>query len=166
MRGFGGATLRGGQTVLHGLRMWGGQIVRAALGGKIAAVSVLAFLIRFRCRGRAFKRRCRVRGAELVSARGLRDRVLPLSERAQRVLAASEPWPWAIAGVPWSDRAETQHTIVFRRNQPGQTRRRTRHRRPRRTARTTRGCDRRANCCAQSDHGRRAERDWKQGGAK
>ena len=198
MRGFGGATLRGGQTVLHGLRMWG-QIVRAALclcavlviavpawnlwrhtdaehwyaaavlvmaeaklaigygpadlqtvrradgtrapmalhaiaaapnavrarrvirdqalagaalGARIAAVSVLAFLVWFRYRGRALKRRRRVRGAELVSARRLRDRVLPRSERARRVLAASEPRPWAIAGVPWPDRAETQHTIV------------------------------------------------------
>ena len=198
MRGFGGATLRGGQTVLHGLRMWG-QIVRAALclcavlviavpawnlwrhtdaehwyaaavlvmaeaklaigyspvdlqtvrradgtrapmalhaiaaapnvvrarrvirdravagaalGAKIAAVSVLAFLVWFRYRGRALKRRRRVRGAELVSARQLRDRVLPRSERARRVLAASEPRPWTIAGVPWPDRAETQHTIV------------------------------------------------------
>ena len=198
MRGFGGATLRGGQTVLHGLRMWG-QIVRAALclcavlviavpawnlwrhtdaehwyaaailvmaeaklaigyspvdlqtvrradgtrapmalhaiaaapnavrarrvirdqavagaalGGKIAAVSVLAFLVWFRYRGRALKRRRRVRGAELVSARQLRDRVLPRSERARRVLAASETRPWTIAGVPWPDRAETQHTIV------------------------------------------------------
>ena len=198
MRGFGGATLRGGQTVLHGLRMWG-QIVRAALclcavlviavpawnlwrhtdaehwyaaavlvmaeaklaigyspadlqtvrradgtrapmalhaiaaapnavrarrvirdqavagaalGARIAAVSVLAFLVWFRYRGRALKRRRRVRGAELVSARQLRDRVLPRSERARRVLTASEPRPWTIAGVPWPDRAETQHTIV------------------------------------------------------
>ena len=30
MRGLGGSTLRGGQTVFHGLRMWG-QLVQAAM---------------------------------------------------------------------------------------------------------------------------------------
>ena len=39
MRGIGGSTLRGGQTVFHGLRMWG-QLLRAALF--LSALSVVA----------------------------------------------------------------------------------------------------------------------------
>ena len=39
MRGLGGSTLRGGQTVFHGLRMWG-QLVQAAM--MLAAFMVVA----------------------------------------------------------------------------------------------------------------------------
>ena len=133
MRGFGGATLRGGQTVPHGLRMWG-QIVRSALC--LCAVLVIAvpawslwrhtdaehwyaaavfvmtetkFAIGYGPADRQTVRRAD--GTRTPMA--LRAiAAAPNAVRARRVLAASEPRPWTIAGVPWPDRAETQHTIV------------------------------------------------------
>ena len=68
-------------------------------------------LVWFRWRGSRLKRRKRVRGAELVTARQLRRHVDPLSGRVLRKLAGV-PAPYRIAGVPYPDRTETQHTIV------------------------------------------------------
>ena len=198
MRGLGGSTLRGGQTVFHGLRMWGqllrvslfvagvsavavpvwhiakntkeydwyaagmvtlaetklgfgyprdsGQEVRlreggyrvvpigdlarwrwglaardrlrdevygsARLGGLLSLVAIALLLLWFRYRGGVLNRARRVRGAELVSARELRRRVRPLPRRVADFLSLSPGTPYCIAGVPYPERAETQHTIV------------------------------------------------------
>ena len=199
MRGLGGSTLRGGQTVFHGLRMWGqlfkaammlaafmavavpawtlwrnttgyewyaagmytlaetklafgydpasGQEVRAPggtvqvltireiaastpawrirerikaemfasawLGAKVGAGIVAAFLGWFWYRGVQLGRRRRIRGAELVTAAELRRRVQPLHLRALAVLPGSGRLrPYRIAGIPYPERTETQHTIV------------------------------------------------------
>ena len=198
MRGLGGSTLRGGQTVFHGLRMWGqllrvslfvagvstvavpvwhiakntkkydwyaagmvtlaetklafgyprdsGQEVRlgngghrivgiqdlarwrwglaardrlrdevygsARLGGLLSLVATVLLLLWFRYRGGVLNRGRRVRGAELVSARELRRRVRPVPRRVADFLSLSPGTPYCIAGVPYPERAETQHTIV------------------------------------------------------
>ena len=198
MRGMGSATLRGGQTVLHGLRMWGQllqvtmwlsvmlvvavpawnlwrttdgaqwyavgvltmaeaklaigykadarQDVRlgdgrtsaltlyeivgsrraieareaildeilssAFLGAKIGVCLIVAFFAWFWVRGRRLKARRRIRGAELVSAKDLRKRILPLRSRALQAFSVSAWRPYCIAGIPYPERTETQHTIV------------------------------------------------------
>ena len=81
------------------------------LGAKIGAGIVLAMLVWFRWRGRTLKRRKRLRGAELVIARELRGRIDPLAGRVLRGFAGAQA-PYRIAGVPYPERAETQHTIV------------------------------------------------------
>ena len=199
MRGIGGSTLRGGQTVFHGLRMWGqlfkaammlaafmavavpawtlwhnttgyewyaagmytlaemklafgydpasGQEVRAP-GGTVQVLTIreitasapawrirerikaemfasawhgakaglgiiAAFLAWFWYRGVQLGRRRRIRGAELVSAAELRRRVQPLHLRALGALPGSRRLrPYRIAGIPYPERTETQHTIV------------------------------------------------------
>ena len=199
MRGIGGSTLRGGQTVFHGLRMWGqlfkaammlaafmavavpawtlwrstsgyewyaagmytlaetklafgyeatsGQEVRnpdgtvqvltireiaasapawrirerikaetfrsAFLGAKVGAGIIALFLAWFWYRGVQLGRLRRIRGAELVTAGELRRRVQPLHLRALGVLPGSRRLrPYRIAGIPFPERTETQHTIV------------------------------------------------------
>ena len=198
MRGMGSATLRGGQTVLHGLRMWGQllqvtmwlsvilvvavpawnlwrttdgaqwyavgvltmaeaklaigykadarQDVRlgdgrtsaltlyeivssrraieareaildeilssAFLGAKIGAGLIAAFFAWFWLRGKRLKARRRIRGAELVSAKDLRKRILPLRSRALQAFVVSIERPYCIANIPYPERTETQHTIV------------------------------------------------------
>ena len=199
MRGIGGSTLRGGQTVFHGLRMWGqlfkaammlaafmavavpawtlwrsttgydwyaagmytlaetklafgydptsGQEVRAPsgtvqvltirdiaasapawrirerikaemfastwLGAKAGLGIIAAFLAWFWYRGVQLGRRRRIRGAELVSAAELRRRVQPAHLRALGALPGSRRLrPYRIAGIPYPERTETQHTIV------------------------------------------------------
>ncbi len=205
MRGLGGSTLRGGQTVFHGLRMWGqlvqaammlsafmvvalpawnlwrttsgaewyaagmytlaevklvlgyepgtGQEIRfpdgtrrvltireiassapawearerikaemfasAVLGAKAGLGVIALFLAWFWYRGVRLSRRRRIRGAELVTAGELRRRVrranatAPLRRRARNALpGAGRPGPYSIAGVPYPERTETQHTIV------------------------------------------------------
>ena len=205
MRGLGGSTLRGGQTVFHGLRMWGqlvqaammlsafmvvalpawnlwrttsgaewyaagmytlaevklvlgyepgtGQEIRfpdgtrrvltireiassapawearerikaemfaSAILGAEAGLGVIAlFLAWFWYCGVQLSRRRRIRGAELVTAGELRRRVrranatAPLRRRARDALpGAGRPAPYSIAGVPYPERTETQHTIV------------------------------------------------------
>ena len=199
MRGIGGSTLRGGQTVFHGLRMWGqlfkaaimlgafmavavpawnlwrsttgyewyaagmytlaemklafgydpksGQEVRAPggsvqvltirdiaasapawrirerikaemfasawLGAKAGLGIIAAFLAWFWYRGVQLGRRRRIRGAELVSAAELRRRVQPAHLRALGALPGSGRLrPYRIAGIPYPERTETQHTIV------------------------------------------------------
>ena len=199
MRGIGGSTLRGGQTVFHGLRMWG-QLFKAAMmlaafmavavpawnlwrstsgydwyaagmytlaemklafgyeptsgqevrapdgtvqvltirdiaasapawrirerikaetfasawhGAKAGLAIIAAFLAWFWHRGVQLGRRRRIRGAELVSAAELRRRVQPLHLRALGALPGSRRLrPYRIAGIPYPERTETQHTIV------------------------------------------------------
>ena len=81
------------------------------LGARIGVGFVLSMLVWFRWRGSRLKRRKRLRGAELVTARQLRERIDPLPGRVVRRLASGQA-PFRIAGVPYPDRAETQHTIV------------------------------------------------------
>ena len=199
MRGLGGSTLRGGQTVFHGLRMWG-QLVQAAmmlaafmtvavpawslwrstsgaewyaagmyslaevklvlgyepdsgqeirfpdgtrrvltirdiassvpawearerikaemfasawLGAKAGLGVIALFLAWFWYRGVQLSRQRRIRGAELVTARELRRQVRPVHLRARdRMPGWKELRPYRIAGIPYPERTETQHTIV------------------------------------------------------
>ena len=199
MRGLGGSTLRGGQTVFHGLRMWG-QLVQAAmmlaafmvvavpawnlwrstagaewyaagmvtlaevklvlgyepdsgqeirfpdgtrrvltirdiassvpawearerikvemfasawLGAKAGLGVIALFLAWFWYRGVQLSRQRRIRGAELVTAGELRRRVRPVHLRARdRMPGWKELRPYRIAGIPYPERTETQHTIV------------------------------------------------------
>ena len=63
--------------------------------------------------GRRLARTRRVRGAEMATARQLRRRVQPLSARVAEALSpAVRRASCRIAGIPWPERAETQHTIV------------------------------------------------------
>ena len=199
MRAFGGSTLRGGQTVFHGLHMWS-QLLRAALllaaagivatpawrvwdrttgyewyaamivtvaeaklgigyqrdarqevrqpdgrtvvltlpeiasspqalamrerlkrevyagaalGAKLSAGAIAGLLALFWLRGRQLGRNRRIRGAELATVGALARRIRPLPRRAMDlVLPSARPPPYRIAGVPYPERAETQHTIV------------------------------------------------------
>ncbi len=199
MRAFGGSTLRGGQTVFHGLHMWS-QLLRAALllaaagivatpawrvwdrttgyewyaamivtvaeaklgigyqrnarqevrqpdgrtvvltlpeiassaqalamrenlkrevyagaalGAKLSACAIAGLLALFWLRGRQLGRNRRIRGAELATVGALARRIRPLPRRAlDLVLPSARPPPYRIAGVPYPERAETQHTIV------------------------------------------------------
>ena len=81
------------------------------LGAKIGAGIVLATLVWFRWRGSRLKRRKRLRGAELVTPGVLRRQIEPLPGRVVRAIVGA-PAPYRIAGVPYPERAETQHTIV------------------------------------------------------
>ena len=199
MRGIGGSTLRGGQTVFHGIRMWGqmfqaallfaafmvvavpawtlwnrttgaewyaagmvtlaeaklaigyspdsGQEVRfadgtrhvlrirdvaasvparrarerikaemfagAGLGALAGAGLIVLFLGVFWYRGARLGRQRRLRGAELVSARELRRRVQASHARLLQGLPGGRRLrPYSIAGIPYPERTETQHTIV------------------------------------------------------
>ena len=199
MRGFGGSTLRGGQTVFHSIRMWGqlfqaamlfaafmtvavpawtlwnrttgpewyaagmlslaefklavgyapdsGQEIRfddgttgvmkirdvaasvpawrarerikaemfrsAWLGAKVGFGIIALFLAWFWYRGVQLGRRRRIRGAELVTAGELRRRVRPAHLRAlDRLPGGGRLRPHSIAGIPYPERTETQHTIV------------------------------------------------------
>ena len=85
----------------------------ARLGGLIALAAIALLMLWFRYRGQSVNRARRVRGAELVDARELRRRVRPLRRRLVSGLSMSvRPPPYRIAGVPYPERAETQHTIV------------------------------------------------------
>ena len=168
MRGMGSATLRGGQTVLHGLRMWG-QLLQVTMwlsvmlvvavpawnlwrttdGAQWYAVGVLTMAeaklaIGYKADARqdvrlgdgrtsaltlyeivGSRRAIEAReailgeilssaflGAELVSAKDLRKRILPLRSRALQAFAVSAWRPYCIANIPYPERTETQHTIV------------------------------------------------------
>ena len=199
MRGIGGSTLRGGQTVFHGIRMWGqlfqaallfaafmtvavpawklwqrttgaewyaagmvtlaevklvlgydpdsGQEVEfadgtrrvlrirdiaasvpareareriraemfasAGLGAAAGAGLIGLFLVAFWYRGARLGRQKRIRGAEMVTAGELRRRVQARHLRTLvRLPGGKRLRPYAIAGIPWPERTETQHTIV------------------------------------------------------
>ncbi len=199
IRGVGGSTLRGGQTVFHGIRMWGqlfqaallfaafmtvavpawnlwhstsdaewyaagmvtlaetklalgyepdsGQEIRfpdgtvralaisdiavsvpalearerikvellasAWLGLKTGAGLIALFLAVFWYRGVQLGRQKRIRGAELVTASELHRRVRPFPLRLlDRAPGGKRLRPYRIAGIPYPERTETQHTIV------------------------------------------------------
>ena len=199
MRGIGGSTLRGGQTVFHGIRMWGqlfqaamlfaafttvavpawnlwrstsgaewyaagmvtlaetklalgydpesGQEIRFAdgtvrslaisdiavsvpalearerildellasawLGLKAGGGLIAVFLAVFWYRGVQLGRQKRIRGAELVTAAELRRRVQAPRARLLGALPGGARFrPYRIAGIPYPERTETQHTIV------------------------------------------------------
>ncbi|MCY4552021.1 MAG: type IV secretion system DNA-binding domain-containing protein, partial [Defluviicoccus sp.] len=199
MRGIGGSTLRGGQTVFHGIRMWGqlfqaamlfaafmtvavpawnlwrsttgaewyaasmatlaeikltlgydpdsGQEVRfedgtrrvlrirdiaasvpalearerikgeifasAGIGAAAGAGLIGLFLVVFWYRGAQLGRQRRIRGAEMVSAGELRRRLQSPHERfLTRLPGGRRLSPYSIAGIPYPERTETQHTIV------------------------------------------------------
>ena len=85
----------------------------AFLGAKVGAGIVAVFLLVFRIRGMQLNRKRRVRGAELASPRQLRRRVQPPHLRLLQAFSGSARLtPYRIAGIPWPERAETQHTIV------------------------------------------------------
>ena len=85
----------------------------ARLGGSISLLSIALLLLWFHYRGRHLNRAKRVRGAELVDASVLRRRVRPPHRTLAAGLSMSPgPAPYRIAGVPWPERTETQHTIV------------------------------------------------------
>ena len=199
MRGIGGSTLRGGQTVFHGIRMWGqlfqaamlfaafmtvavpawnlwrsttgaewyaasmvtlaeikltlgydpdsGQEVRfadgtrhvlrirdvaasvpaleareriraemfasAGLGAAAGGGLIALFLVVFWYRGARLGRQRRIRGAEMVTARELRRRLqLPHARLLAALPGGARLRPYSIAGIPYPERTETQHTIV------------------------------------------------------
>ena len=199
MRGIGGSTLRGGQTVFHGIRMWGqlfqaamlfaafmtvavpawtlwnrttgaewyaagmatlaetkivlgydpdsGQEVRfadgtrhvlrirdiaasvpalearerikaemfasAGLGALAGAGLIGLFLVVFWYRGARLGRQKRIRGAEMVTASELRRRLQsPHLRLLARLPGGKRLRPYSIAGIPYPERTETQHTIV------------------------------------------------------
>ena len=199
IRGVGGSTLRGGQTVFHGIRMWGqlfqaallfaafttvavpawnlwhstsgaewyaagmvtlaesklalgyepdsGQEIRFAdgtrrvltirdiaasvpalvarekileevlasawLGLKTGGGLIALFLAVFWYRGVQIGRQKRIRGAELVTGAELHRRLRPFHLRLlDRAPGAARTRPWRIAGIPYPERTETQHTIV------------------------------------------------------
>ncbi len=199
IRGIGGSTLRGGQTVFHGIRMWG-QLFRAAMlfaafttvavpawtlwhrttgaewyaagmvtlaetklalgyapdsgqeirfpdgtvrvlairdiamsapalaareriradlfasawmGFKAGGGLIALFLAIFWYRGAQLGRQKRIRGAELVTAAELHRRVRPFHLRLlDRAPGSGRVRPYSIAGIPYPERTETQHTIV------------------------------------------------------
>ncbi len=199
IRGVGGSTLRGGQTVFHGIRMWGqlfqaallfaafttvavpawnlwhstsgaewyaagmvtlaesklalgyerdsGQEIRFAdgtrrvlairdiassmpalearekildeilasawLGLKTGGGLIALFLAVFWYRGVQLGRQKRIRGAEMVSAGELRRRLQSPHARLLTALPGGKRFrPYSIAGIPYPERTETQHTIV------------------------------------------------------
>ncbi len=199
MRGIGGSTLRGGQTVFHGIRMWGqlfqaallfsafmtvavpawnlwrsttgaewyaagmvtlaevklvlgydpdsGQEVRfadgtrhvlrirdvaaslpakqareriraemfrsAGMGAAAGAGLIVIFLAVFWYRGAQLGRQRRIRGAEMVTAKELRRRIQsPHARLLARLPGGGRLRPYSIAGIPYPERTETQHTIV------------------------------------------------------
>jgi len=86
-------------------RAWAG----AGWGAGGMALCTLGFWLL----GRRLAQTRRVRGAEMATARQLRRRVQPLSVRlAAALFPAARRASCRIAGIPWPDRAETQHTIV------------------------------------------------------
>ena len=199
MPGIGGSTLRGGQTVFHGIRMWG-QLFQAALlfaafttvavpawnlwhstsgaewyaagmvtlaetklalgyerdsgqeirfpDGTVRALAIrdiassmpalearekildeilasawlglqtgggliALFLAVFWYRGVQLGRQKRIRGAELVTSAELHRRLRPFHLRLlDRAPGAARTRPYRIAGIPYPERTETQHTIV------------------------------------------------------
>ena len=83
----------------------------AWLGGKLGVGVVVIMFGWFRYQGHRLKQKKRLRGAELVSAQELSRRVCPLLARALEVISGA-PAPYRIAGVPYNERTETQHTII------------------------------------------------------
>ena len=93
-------------------RILGDALDGAVLGGGICAAIVIGILVVLRTLGGGLRRGRRLRGGELVSARQLGRRALPLHQRGLLRLRRAKPKPYEIAGIPWPDGAETRHTIV------------------------------------------------------
>ena len=88
-------------------------LASAWLGLKTGGGLIALFLAVFWYRGVQLGRQKRLRGAELVSAAELRRRVQPPHHRAlARLPGGRRLRPYAIAGIPYPERTETQHTIV------------------------------------------------------
>ena len=85
----------------------------AWLGAKAGLGVIALFLAWFWYRGVQLSRRRRIRGAELVGPSELRRRVRPVHLRARdRMPGWTHVRPYRIAGIPYPERTETQHTIV------------------------------------------------------
>ena len=93
-------------------RLLGDALDAALLGGGICAGLAVAALFGLHLLGRRLGRGKRLRGGELVSARELRRRAMPLRPRALLRFRPPEARPYTIAGIPWARNAETLHTIV------------------------------------------------------
>ena len=93
-------------------RILGDALDAALLGGGICAAIVIAGLVALRTLGSGLRRGRRLRGGELVSARQLGRRALPLPQRGLLRLRRAKPKPYEIADIPWPVGAETRHTIV------------------------------------------------------
>ena len=71
------------------------------------------FLVAFWFRGAQLGRQKRIRGAEMVTASELRRRVqTPNARLLARLPGGKRLRPYSIAGIPYPERTETQHTIV------------------------------------------------------
>ena len=85
----------------------------AWLGAMAGAGMIVLFLAVFWYRGARLGRQRRLRGAELVTARELRRRVQPPHARLLEALPGGKRLrSYRIAGIPYPERTETQHTIV------------------------------------------------------
>ena len=84
----------------------------AALGAKLSGGAIAGLLALFWLRGRRLGRNRRIRGAEMATVSQLRRRIRPLPRRALDLVLPSAGPPYRLAGVPYPERAETQHTIV------------------------------------------------------
>ena len=86
---------------------------KAWLGLWLGLGGVALFAVIFWILGRRMARAHRVRGAEMTSAQALGRRVQPVFSRlGEKFFPAARKSRPRIAGVPWPERAETQHTIV------------------------------------------------------
>ncbi|MCY4502805.1 MAG: type IV secretion system DNA-binding domain-containing protein [Alphaproteobacteria bacterium] len=89
------------------------DVFDAALAGVgIGAAAAAGGLAALRSRGRRLGRGRRLRGGELVSARELAGRVMPLRHRLLLRAGPAASRPYAVAGIVWPADAETSHTIV------------------------------------------------------
>ena len=81
----------------------------AAAGGGL----IVLFLAVFWYRGAQLGRQRRIRGAEMVTAKELRRRLQsPHARLLARLPGGRRLRPYSIAGIPYPERTETQHTIV------------------------------------------------------
>ncbi|MYF07454.1 MAG: type IV secretion system DNA-binding domain-containing protein, partial [Rhodospirillaceae bacterium] len=88
-------------------------LASAWLGFKAGGGMIALFLAVFWWRGVQLGRQKRIRGAELVTSAELRRRVRPLHLRfLDRAPGSARMRPYSIAGIPYPERTETQHTIV------------------------------------------------------
>ena len=78
----------------------------------LGLMAVAAFIVTFWLLGRRMARARRIRGAEMTSAKSLARRVLPFYLRIAEAFPSLFGKRPRVAGVPWPERAETQHTIV------------------------------------------------------
>ena len=82
-------------------------------GAWLGAGMIVLFLAVFWYRGARLGRQRRLRGAELVSARELRRRIqLPHARLLEALPGGRRLRAYRIAGIPYPERTETQHTIV------------------------------------------------------